>query len=208
MMKVDPIQVLGRLFGHVLTTEGVSGVGCEHATVGLRALGEDGAPGTCVMVEHGLSRSDVIALAFGLLDIADQMQPLATYSTSSAVAGALTEFAPGNETFTRLVAEHAAASSSVAERRLDTAQRYRLLKERMPTLQLCQRVLERASKDVADTLYAMLSMADQCGNLPFRAGMSVAPSEGLQQTLESALSAVVAPSEDEPPSSPAGGKMH
>ena len=174
------------LFGHYLTVDDLGGYGTEYATLSLREIKNKlkGQPGRRVMLDQA-TRTKLIELAFGLLDVADQMQPKATYATSDTVHSGMAEPTPANGTFHKLAAE--ARGEDIDGRRRDAALRFQRLRKRMPELQLAQRVLERCSDEVAITLASLLLMVDQTGDLPLRAGMQVMPSPEAMSALASAV---------------------
>lgn len=179
------------LFGHYLTVDDLSGYGTEYATLSLREIKNKakGQPGRRIKLDQA-TRTKLIELAFGLLDVADQMQPKATYATSDTVHSGMAEPSPANATFHKLAEE--AREPDIDGRRRDTSARWLRLQQRMPELQLAQRVLERCSDDVALTLASLLVMVDQTGDLPLRAGMQVMPSPEAMQEMLGAVAGVEA----------------
>lgn len=175
------------LFDHYLTVDELTGYGTEYATLSLREIKDKakGLPGRRVKLNPATTRTQLIELAFGLLDVADQMQPKATYATSDTVHSGMAEPTPANATFHKLAEE--AREPDIDGRRRDTSARFQRLRQRMPELQLAQRVFERCSDEVALTLASLLVMVDQTGDLPLRAGMQVMPSPEAMQAMASAV---------------------
>ena len=175
------------LFGHYLTVDELTGYGAEYATLSLREIKDKakGLPGRRVKLNPATTRTQLIELAFGLLDVADQMQPKATYATSDTVHSGMAEPTPANATFHKLAEE--AREPDIDGRRRDTSARFQRLRQRMPELQLAQRVFERCSDEVALTLASLLVMVDQTGDLPLRAGMQFMPSPEAMQAMASAV---------------------
>jgi hypothetical protein len=173
------------IFGHYLTVDDLTGYGSEFATVSLREIKNKpkAQPGSRVMLNPATSRTQLIELAFGLLDVADQMQPKATFATSDTVHSGAAEPTPLNSTFCKLAQD--SPQPDIDRRRRDVSARFHRLRQRMPELQLAQRVLERCSDEVAMTLASLLFMADQTGDLPLRAGMQVAPSPEVMAAMPS-----------------------
>jgi hypothetical protein len=175
------------LFDHYLTVDELTGYGTEYATLSLREIKDKakGLPGRRVKLNPATTRTQLIELAFGLLDVADQMQPKATYATSDTVHSGMAEPTPANATFHKLAEE--AREPDIDGRRRDTSARFQRLRQRMPELQLAQRVFERCSDEVALTLASLLVMVDQTGDLPLRAGMQFMPSPEAMQAMVSAV---------------------
>lgn len=178
------------LFGHYLTVDDLGGgYGTEFATLSLREIKDKskGQVGRRVMLNPATTRTQLIDLAFGLLDVADQMQPRATYAMSDTVHSGMSEPTPSNATFHKLAEE--AREPDIDGRRRDTSARFQRLRQRMPELQLAQRVLERCSDEVALTLASLLVMVDQTGDLPLRAGVQLMPSEEAMAAMAEAAKA-------------------
>lgn len=178
------------LFGHYLTVDELTGYGTEYATLSLREIKDKakGLPGRRVKLNPATTRTQLIELAFGLLDVADQMQPKATYAMSDTVHSGMSEPTPSNATFHKLAEE--AREPDIDGRRRDNSMRFQRLRERMPELQLAQRVLERCSDEVALTLASLLVMVDQTGDLPLRVGMQVMPSPEAMAAMTTAVAGV------------------
>lgn len=151
-----------RFFDFWLTVDDVSGHGSEYAILSLRGSTPRGRPGKRLAMK-GMTRGEVVEIAFQLLDLADQMQPKTTYATSESVSTEQEPLPHSDAFFSALD-----ATTEMARRR-DVAERYRRLKSRMPLLQLAQRVLERCDDEIADTLHATLLGVAQTGTLPFSA---------------------------------------
>ena len=165
-----------------LTVDQLAGYGTEYANMSLRESNDKGLPGKRIRANFGVRRSEVIAMAFRLLDVADMMQPDSTYATSDSVHSSKGESVPAHDGFNTLRREVRPVDiDEIDGRKRDVAERFERLRRRLPTLQLAQRVLERCDDDVAQTLTALLMMADQAGDLPLRAELQVVPAaEGIR----------------------------
>lgn len=166
--------------GQWLTVDRLYGSGAEYADLSFRDCNEKGQPGKRIVVEFGVTRTEVIQAAFGLLDVADVMQPESTYAHSESVHSGLSEPRPDSLSFLEL---------NLAERKRDVVKNHQRLRERMPTLQLAQRVLERCNDEVAATLCALLVTADQTGDLPLRAETVVRPPPEIVEAMRAAMAA-------------------
>lgn len=165
------------LFGLWLTVERLAGFGGERVDVSLREPNEKGQPGKRIKAQYGMNRAMVIAAAFALLDVADQMLADSTFATSDALPCNKGESQPLNSTFQKLRAEAAARAAGInpSERAADMAVKFERLRGRLPTLQLAQRVLENCGDDVHQSLAALLMLADNTNALPFSAGVEIVP---------------------------------
>lgn len=174
--------------GYWLTIDRLAGYGTEYADMSLRENNDKGQPGKRIKANFGVKRAEVIAMAFNLLDVADMMQPDSTYATSDSVHSSKGESIPVHAGFNQLRREVRPPDiDEVDGRKRDVAERFERLRQRMPELQLAQRVFERCSDEVALTLASLLVMVDQTGDLPLRAGMQFMPSPEAMQAMASAV---------------------
>lgn len=138
----------------MVSVERISGHGNARASMSVRRLSPDGEPAAAVACSSHVSRNDLIGFACGLLGVAEQMiEPKAFTSTDS--------FAEPHQ------------AEALRKRSSDATKRYFALQDRLPLLQLTQRVLERCSDEVAHTLLALLANADSTGVLPVKADVRV-----------------------------------
>ena len=138
---------------HVVCVDRITGIGRSLATVSVRQQ-VDGQPlDRAVATTSTLDRDAITHFAMSLLDLADQMVHDRAYDSSSVLAQR-----------ERLVMQRRAA---------DSTKRYFKLIDRLPLLQLAQRVLERCTDDTAKTLTLLLCDAEATGTLPVRAKVGV-----------------------------------
>lgn len=174
--------------GYWLTVDRLAGYGTEYADMSLRESNGKGQPGRRVKAKFGVKRAEVIAMAFNLLDVAEMMQPDSTYATSDSVHSSKGESIPIHAGFNQLRREVRQPNiDEVDGRKRDVAVRFERMRQRMPVLQLAQRVLERCEEDVAQTLSALLVMVDETGDLPLRAVMQVTPSPEAMVAMSTAV---------------------
>lgn len=159
------------LDGHVLCIEGFPGYGSEMAILSLRSFKENGKTGSRVHVGN-VDRATLIGFAFGLLDVAEKMQPRTTYQQSSCVGTAGQEPTPRHTDF--WADKDPEEPGDIQQRRQSTHDRFCKLRKRLPTLQLAQRVLEACDTEVAHTVHYLLTIAEQGEALPFRLEFALA----------------------------------
>lgn len=142
----------------------ISGHGNARASLSVRRVSPAGQPGRAVACSSQVSRNDLIGFACGLLAVAEQMiDPKAFTSTDSF--------------------DEPHQAEALRKRSTDATKRYFRLQDRLPLLQLSQRVLERCSDEVANTLLALLANADATGVLPVKADVRVGLSAVGQGSL-------------------------
>lgn len=127
--------------------EGITGHGASRATLTLRL------DGTRVATEN-VTREGLVAFALGLLDLSEQMVDDRAYLTSDTVRD---------------------GRGAVSTRHGDGLKRFYRLQDRLPILQLAQRVVETADDGTANTLLTLLANVEATGQLPIRVQVDYKP---------------------------------
>lgn len=123
-----------------LTIDGITGHGASRAVATIMTPGGD-------MHSAHLTREALIAFALELLALSSQMVEEGAYSTSDTVRRGV---------------------GAVSRRHADGVKRYYRIRDRMPVLQLAQRVLETSDDKTANTLLALLVHVEATGALPIK----------------------------------------
>ncbi|SDA85326.1 hypothetical protein SAMN03159475_0110 [Pseudomonas sp. NFPP33] len=180
MAKTD-IELKFNLGKHVLCVEDGHGYAVGHSRSGSDAPGmfdgvnvtirertDKGQPGAIVDRQFDVKRSQILALALGLQDIASSMAVETTWHRSETV------YSNGKQRplFPLTKTEHAALcdlnNDELKGMRNNTAGAYDKLRRRVHILQRCQYVLERISDDSANQLDMLLTVLEHAGALPVR----------------------------------------
>lgn len=141
--------------------ESITGHGVSLASVVLRVDGQR-------LAAEPIGRERLVNFALGLLKLSQQMVDERAYLSSDTVQDGL---------------------GAVSTRHKDGLKRYYRLKDRLPILQLAQRVLESADDDTASTLLALLASADATGRLPVSVRIDVQSTQDSGTEADNASSA-------------------
>jgi len=139
-----------------IAVDSISGHGAAEATIEIRKIGAT-KRGNRTTASGRVNRQSLTLFALQLLDLAEQMMHPDAYASSTAMA---------NSDVTRAM---------IDRRRKDSTQRYFRLIDRLPILQLSQRVLERCDDTVAQTLLLLLGHAEVSGTMPVSAKVQLSP---------------------------------
>jgi hypothetical protein len=149
MTKPPKLPVLRLADAGTIAVTAISGHGAAEATIEVQKASQ--GRGNRPAVEGRVNRQNLTLFALELLDLAEQMVHQDAYASSTALA---------NNDVTRAL---------IDRRRKDATQRYFRIVDRLPILQLCQRVLERCDDTVAQTLLLLLGHAEANGTMPVTA---------------------------------------
>lgn len=139
---------------HAVRVAGITGHGASRASIAI-----DGeAAGACVGL---VTRDALVGFAIGLLDLCEQMVEDTAYGTSDSIRS---------------------GAGNVPTRHRDAVRRFYRIRDRLPILQLAQRVLETADDKTAYTLLTLLAQADATGALPINVAIDItaAPEGGTE----------------------------
>lgn len=129
--------------------EGITGHGASRASLAMRVDGQR-------VATDSLTREELQVFALSLLDLTEQMVDDRAYLATDSVRD---------------------GRGAVSDRHGDGLKRFFRVKDRLPILQLAQRVIETADDATANTLLALLANVEATGNLPIvvQVGYSLAP---------------------------------
>jgi hypothetical protein len=139
---------------HAIRVAGITGHGASRASIAI----DGDVVGACVGL---VTRDALVGFAIGLLDLSKQMIEDTAYGTSDSIR-------PG--------------ADNVPTRYRDAVRRFYRIRDRLPILQLAQRVLETADDKTAYTLLTLLAQADATGALPINVAIDItaAPAGGTE----------------------------
>lgn len=123
-----------------LQIEGITGHGLARATAALRIDGQR-------IATEQLTREHLVSFALQLLELADALVDDRAYVTSDTVKD---------------------GRGVLSQRHGDSLRRFYRLQDRLPILQLAQRVLESADDETANTLLTLLANVEATGHMPVR----------------------------------------
>jgi hypothetical protein len=124
--------------------KGITGHGASRASIAICTVA-----GT---IEAAATREGLISFALDLLNLTDQMIDDGAYSTTDTIRSGV---------------------GRVSSRYDDALKRFYRLSDRLPILQLAQRVLEKADDKTANTLLLLLAEAEATGAFPFKVAVDL-----------------------------------
>ncbi len=155
-MNLNPPTLPALRFGeYIFTVDSITGHGAAEATLAVRRA-ERGGVASRRIPSGTVSRPALTSFALELLDLAEQMIHPGAYRESAEL--------------------EATSSHPIAQRRRrEATQRYFRLVDRLPVLQLAQKVVETCDDHVIKTLLLLLAHADTHGTLPVNAKLELSP---------------------------------
>jgi hypothetical protein len=138
-----------------LHVEGITGHGLARATVALRLDGQR-------VATDNLTREQLTGFALQLMELADELVDDRAYATSDSVKD---------------------GRGVLSQRHGDSLRRFYRLQDRLPILQLAQRVLESADDETATTLLTLLANVAATGEMPFRVDVAFKAANAPMLTL-------------------------
>ena len=152
-----------RLGKHSLGIDSITTHGAARAVVSIREQGSaGGAIGTTT-----LTREALVSFAIGVLDLAEHLIEDAAYHTSDSVRD---------------------GQASVSARHQDAVRRYYRIRDRLPILQLAQRVMEKADDTTANGLLMLLGHCEATGRLPLQVKLDVSAVAAVSKLGQSSQS--------------------
>lgn len=140
---------------HVVAVDRISGHGNASATLAITRLTPTGKPSREVD-RQSVTRAELTAYALELLDLSEAMVHHGAYSSSISVPD-----------------RHQLAM--VARRKQEAVLQYFRIEDRLPILQMCQRLLESCSDAMAKQLLLMMSYAQTQGRIPVNFDLQLNP---------------------------------
>ncbi|MBX5664478.1 hypothetical protein [Pseudomonas aeruginosa] len=149
----------------------------------IRERREKGQPGTMLDRQYDVKRSQILALALSMLDIASHMAVEPIWQRSETVgSGRLRPLWPLTKKEREFLSDLKNEEVKAIRKNVQTS--YENLRRRVHILQRCQFVLERISDDSASQLDMMLTVLEQYGALPVRVEPGVVPNFEHMPTSE------------------------
>jgi hypothetical protein len=151
---MDEIKLPEIFIGELcIRVEQINGHGASHATLTARKKQRSGSLGKCVASSETVPQQELVRFALELLALSEQMTHAGAFGASDLFQ-----------------ADHGHARRAHRECR---TRRYFQITNRLPILQLAQRVLERCDDTTASTLLHLLANADATGKIPVRTRVEV-----------------------------------
>ena len=169
-----------------LTVDELLGHTSELARVSIRANGQtedrsQSEPGNVIETEV-ISRSEMLNLAIGFMDVALDMLHEQAFDTSQALGTC------ANQRSASVEAEKMARKLGLVhtgEMQDEWIKRYQRLKERAHLLQTCQRILEKnTNPEAIEKLASVLFTLETMGDIPVDIGLFLAPKEDDEQDFD------------------------
>lgn len=140
---------------HLLTVDSITTHGAARAMVSVRGHEDP----DCPAASAALTRDALVAFALGILDLSEHLVEDGAYHTSDSVRD---------------------GQATVSTRHRDGLRRYFRIRDRLPILQLAQRVLEKADDNTARKLLILLGHADATGQLPLEVNLDLTATPKLR----------------------------